>query len=164
GRGKDHVNGWLLKQLNCDIATVCDCDDRAPRQVVRSIGQVQGKLPKLETDMRRVLDDKSIDAVSIATPNHWHALAAIWAIQAGKHVYVEKPVSHNVSEGRRIVEAARKHNKICQTGTQCRSMTGSRDAIQFIHDGKIGKVHTAIGLCYKKRDSIGKIEGEGKIP
>ncbi len=84
----------------------------------------QGRRPKFVQDMRQMLDDKSVDIVTIATPNHWHALAAIWAMQAGKDVYVEKPVSHNVSEGRRIVEAARKYKRICQTGTQCRSMPG----------------------------------------
>jgi len=164
GRGKDHVSGFLKKDLNCEIVTVCDPDERQPRQVMRSITDIQGKAPQHEKDLRRVLDDKSIDAVSIATPNHWHALAAIWAIQAGKHVYVEKPVSHNVSEGRRIVEAARKHNKICQTGTQIRTMSGVREAMQFLHEGKLGKVHTGVALCYKRRDSIGKIQGEGTIP
>jgi predicted dehydrogenase len=164
GRGRDHVNGWLNKSLNAEIVSVCDCDDRAAQRVMRSIEQVQGKLPKSEKDLRRVLDDQSIDAVSIATPNHWHSLAAIWAIQAGKNVYVEKPVSHNVSEGRRVVEAARKHNKICQTGTQIRTMSGIREAMQFLHDGKLGKVNSAIALCYKLRPSIGKIEGEGMIP
>ena len=87
-----------------------------------------GSEPKVVQDLRRVLDDKSIDAISIATPNHWHALATIWACQAGKDVYVEKPVSHNVSEGRRMVEAARKYNRIVQTGTQCRSHKGIQDA------------------------------------
>ncbi len=94
--------------------------------------------------------------MSIATPNHWHALAAIWAMQAGKDVYVEKPVSHNVSEGRRIVEAARKYNKICQTGTQSRSTKGMREAIDYIHSGKIGEVKVARGTCYKRRKSIGE--------
>src|SRR5262249_21204416 len=164
GRGGDHVNGFLDKALNSEIVTVCDCDERNSQQKLRSIERIQGKAPHAEKDLRRILDDKSIDAVSIATPNHWHSLAAIWAIQAGKHVYVEKPVSHNVSEGRRVVEAARKYNKICQTGTQCRTFSGTRDAMQFIHDGKIGKVHTAFGLCYKPRGSIGKLQGVGMIP
>src|SRR5205807_1437450 len=91
--------------------------------------------------------EKTIDTVTIATPNHWHALAAIWAMQAGKDVYVEKPVSHNVSEGRRIVETARKHNRICQTGTQIRSSTGVREAMDFLHAGKLGKIKVARGLC-----------------
>ena len=106
-------------------------------------------------DVRRVLDDKSIDAISIATPNHWHALMTIWACQAGKDVYVEKPVSHNVSEGRRMVEAARKYNRIVQTGTQCRSHKGIQDAMAFLRSGKLGQIYMAKGLCYKPRDSIG---------
>ena len=102
-------------------------------------------------DIRRVLDDKEIDAISVATPNHWHALATIWACQAGKDVYVEKPVSHNVTEGRRMVEAARKYDRIVQTGTQCRSHKGIQDAIAFLRSGKLGKVYMAKGLCYKPR-------------
>ena len=102
-----------------------------------------------------MLDDKSIDVISIATPNHWHALVAIWACQAGKDVYVEKPVSHNVSEGRRIVEAARNYERIVQTGTQCRSHKGIQDAMAFLRSGKLGEVYMAKGLCYKPRDSIG---------
>jgi predicted dehydrogenase len=102
------------------------------------------------------MDDKSIDIVSIATPNHWHALAAVWACQAGKDVYVEKPVSHNVSEGRKIAEAARAHARIVQTGTQSRSMSGVREAMEFLRSGKLGKVYLARGLCFKRRDSIGQ--------
>ncbi|MCA9115041.1 MAG: Gfo/Idh/MocA family oxidoreductase, partial [Planctomycetaceae bacterium] len=103
------------------------------------------------------------DIVSIATPNHWHALGAIWSIQAGKDVYVEKPVSHNVSEGRRIVQAARKHGKIVQTGTQCRSMKGTIDAVEFVRSGGIGEVKLARGLCYKRRGSIGP-RGTYEVP
>ena len=102
-----------------------------------------------------MLDDKSIDVISIATPNHWHALATIWACQAGKDVYVEKPVSHNVSEGRRMVEAARKYDRIVQTGTQCRSHKGIQDAMAFLRSGKLGQIYMAKGLCYKPRGSIG---------
>jgi hypothetical protein len=105
------------------------------------------------------MDDKSIDVVSIATPNHWHSLAAIWAMQAGKDVYCEKPVSHNVSEGRRMVEAARYYKRICQTGTQSRSNQGMRDAIALVHSGKLGKLEVSRGLCYKTRNSIGKVTG-----
>src|SRR5260370_37484425 len=119
--------------------------------------KAQGQKPKYEKDLRKVIEAPNIDVISIATPNHWHALAAIWAIQAGKHVYVQKPVSHNVSEGRRIVEAARKYNRICQTGTQSRSMEGMRQAIDFLHGGKLGKVKIARGVCYKRRGSIGKL-------
>ena len=114
-------------------------------------------------DIRRVLDDKSIDAISIATPNHWHALATIWACQAGKDVYVEKPVSHNVTEGRRMVEAARKYDRIVQTGTQCRSHQGIQDAIAFLRSGKLGQIYMAKGLCYKPRGSIGH-KPDGPVP
>jgi predicted dehydrogenase len=113
--------------------------------------------------MRKCFEDKSIHIASIATPNHWHALSAIWAIQAGKDVYVEKPVSHNVTEGRRIVEAARKYNRIVQTGTQSRSNPGMRQAIEFMHGGGIGEVKLARGLCYKRRPSIGP-RGNYDIP
>ena len=106
---------------------------------------------------------RTIDAVSIATPNHWHSLAAIWACQAGKDVYVEKPVSHNVSEGRRMVEAARKYDRIVQTGTQCRSHKGIQDAIAFLRSGKLGKIYMAKGLCYKPRGSIGH-KADGPVP
>ena len=102
-----------------------------------------------------MLDDKSVDVVFIATPNHWHALAAIWAMQAGKDVYVEKPVSHNISEGRRIVQAARKLKRICQGGTQNRSNGGWIEAIQYMKDGKLGKVKLARSIVYGRRDSIG---------
>ena len=103
-----------------------------------------------------MLDDKDIDAVVIATPNHWHALATIWALQAGKHVYVEKPSSHTVWEGRKMVEATARYNKIVQVGTMNRSRPAVRDAIKFIHEGGLGKVYMARGLCYKPRPAIGK--------
>ncbi|GIS58127.1 MAG: hypothetical protein CM1200mP2_03520 [Planctomycetaceae bacterium] len=130
---------------------VVDPDEAIGRQRAEKVGNSSGRKPQYLKDMRKAFEDKSIDIVSIATPNHWHALAAIWAIQAGKDVYVEKPVSHNVSEGRRIVQAARKYGKIVQTGTQCRSMGGTIQAIDHVHQGKIGKVSVARGLCYKRR-------------
>ena len=135
-----------------DLVAICDVDPSVGNRRCDEIERKTGRRPKFVQDIRKVFDDKSIDCISIATPNHWHALAAIWAMQAGKDVYVEKPVSHNVSEGRRIVEAARKHGRICQTGTQCRSMQGSIDAIEFVQAGKIGEVKLARGLCYKRRD------------
>jgi predicted dehydrogenase len=165
GRGNNHVGGFAGKN-NCIVATICDCDtsDKVIGKAMKNAERAQHKAPKFEQDLRRVMDDKSIDIVSIATPNHWHALAAIWALQAGKDVYVEKPVSHNVSEGRRIVEFARKLNRICQAGTQSRSNPGMRQAIEFIHSGKLGKIKLARGLCYKSRPSIGKVTGEQPIP
>ncbi len=163
GRGMEHVRGFNGVN-NCEIATVCDCDESVIGNAMKKITEVRGEAPKYEKDIRKVLDDKSIDIIAIATPNHWHSLAAVWAMRAGKDVYVEKPVSHNVREGRLVVEAARKYGKICQTGTQSRSTTGMREAQAYIHAGKIGKVSLAYGTCYKPRGSIGKVTGEQPIP
>jgi predicted dehydrogenase len=172
GRGMSHVGGddpkrpggFLNKQLNCVITTICDADEAVIGRAMKKVEDAQGKPPVYVQDIRKVVEDKNIDIITIATPNHWHALAAIWALQNGKHVYVEKPVSHNVSEGRRIVDAARRYNKICQTGTQSRSSTGMREAMEFLHNGKLGKISLARGLCYKPRGSIGKVDGEQPIP
>ncbi|HEV3167904.1 MAG TPA: Gfo/Idh/MocA family oxidoreductase [Isosphaeraceae bacterium] len=154
GRGMEHIGGFT--NLNdVRITTICDVDKNEIGKAQTRLTAKYGSEAKYYQDLRRVFDDKDIDAVSIATPNHWHALAAIWALQAGKDVYVEKPVSHNVSEGRRIVEATRKTGKICQTGTQCRSNKGIQDAIAFLRSGKLGKIYMAKGLCYKWRSSIG---------
>jgi predicted dehydrogenase len=155
GRGGDHIFEGFGALPDCELAAIVDVDQAVGQRRVEEINKQLQQSPKYYQDLRKMLEDKSIDCVSIATPNHWHALAAIWAIQAGKDVYVEKPVSHNVSEGRRIVQAARKHGKIVQTGTQCRSNPGMRAAIDYVHSGKIGEVKLARGLCYKRRGSIG---------
>ncbi len=126
---------------------------------MKAVEKAQGKAPKFEKDIRKVVEDKDIDIVSIATPNHWHALMAVWAMQNGKDVYVEKPVSHNVREGAIMADAARKYKRICQAGTQSRSNPGMREAIAYVQSGKIGKVDLASGLCYKPRGSIGKVDG-----
>ena len=163
GRGGSHI-GAFAGRKDTLITHIVDVDSTIGPQRAAEIGKRQGGYePKWEEDLRTVLEDKSIDIVSIATPNHLHSLQAIWAIQAGKDVYVEKPVSHNVSEGRRVVEAARKYEKICQTGTQSRSNPGMIQAIDFIREGKIGAVKVARGLCYKPRGSIGP-KGEYEIP
>jgi predicted dehydrogenase len=154
GRGMDHVKG-LLGLDDVRITTICDVDRNVIGKAMSSVSSKYGAEPKYVQDLRRVFDDKDIDAVSIATPNHWHALATIWACQAGKDVYVEKPVSHNVQEGRRMVEAARKYDRIVQTGTQCRSHKGIQDAIAFLRSGELGQIYMAKGLCYKPRGSIG---------
>lgn len=163
GRGGDHLKSFASRP-DTEVTVICDADSKVGEGRCEKTAELQGgRKPKFVQDMRKVFDDPNVDAVSIATPNHWHALAAIWAIQAGKDVYVEKPVSHNVSEGRRIVEAARKYKKICQTGTQSRASKGLHDAVAFMRSGKIGDVTLARGLCYKSRGSIGKVD-EGKIP
>src|SRR5437773_1350507 len=132
GRGGDHIKGFGSRS-DCEIVAIVDVDEKVGHQRVEQIKEKLGKAPTYYRDLRKMLEDKSIDVVSIATPNHWHTLAAIWAIQAEKDVYVEKPVSHNVSEGRRVVDAARKHGKICQTGTQSRSSVGARQLMKFLH-------------------------------
>lgn len=155
GRGTSHV-GAFVGRKDTEVVAICDADEYfAYKHGLLPVENKTGKRPAVYQDIRKLLEDKSIDIISIATPNHWHALAAIWAIQAGKDVYVEKPVSHNVSEGRRIVDAARHHKKICQTGTQSRSARGTRELIDFIHSGGLGEVKLARGLCYKSRPSIG---------
>jgi predicted dehydrogenase len=163
GQGCAHIRAYAGMN-DVEIAMLCDTDTAVWPKGLKIIESAGKKAPACVQDLRRVFDDKSIDAVSIATPNHWHALAAIWAMQAGKDVYVEKPVSHNVSEGRRIVETARKYKRICQTGTQCRSQQGTIDAIEYIKAGKIGKVTVARGLCYKRRDSLGLCGGPQPVP
>jgi len=163
GRGQSHLSAFLGRS-DCEVVAVVDPDEAIGQaKGVERVQKEQGKAPAYYRDMRHAMDDQSIDIVSIATPNHWHALAAIWAVQSGKDVYVEKPVSHNVSEGRRIVQAARKYDKIVQTGTQCRSTGGSRAAIDYIRAGEIGDVNLARGLCYKGRGPIGE-KGSYDVP
>jgi predicted dehydrogenase len=162
GQGMSHVNGY--NSLNdARITTICDVDSNVIGKAMKSVASTHGAEPKYIQDLRRVFDDKEIDAVSIAVPNHWHALAAIWAMQAGKDVYVEKPVSHNISEGRRIVEASEKYGRVVQTGTQCRSNKGIQDAVAFLRSGKLGKIYMAKGLCYKPRGSIDQ-KPDGPVP
>ena len=154
GRGGSHI-GAFAGRKDTVITHICDVDQNVGGKKALEVGKRQGVVPKFEEDIRRVLDDKTVDIVSIATPNHWHSLAAALAIVAGKDVYVEKPVSHNVSEGRIVVNVARKEKKICQTGTQCRSNPGLIQAIEYVKEGKIGELKVARGLCYKRRPSIG---------
>jgi predicted dehydrogenase len=143
---------------NVEIKTLCDIDANLEASRVNddTLKEIPGFKPNFVQDMRRVMDDKDIDAVVIATPNHWHALATIWALQAGKHVYVEKPSSHTVWEGRKMVEAQSRYGKMVQVGTMNRSRPAVQKAIKFIQDGGLGKVYMARGLCFKPRLSIGK--------
>jgi predicted dehydrogenase len=165
GRGRDHIGG-LAGRNNCRVTHLCDVDTAVTPAAVKLVqGRQDGApAPTVVQDLRRIMDNKDIHAVSIATPNHWHSLAAIWAMQAGKHVYVEKPVSHNIWEGRRLVEASRHFNKICQAGTQIRSNPGIREAIAFIQENKLGRCTVARGLCYKRRDTIGHVNGPQEPP
>ena len=156
GRGMDHVKGFLGRN-NCDITHVCDADSGVIGRAMKQIEDKQGAAPTFVQDFRKLLEMKDIDIFSIATPNHWHATMAVWAMAHGKDVYSEKPASHNVHEGRLMIDAAQKYNRICQVGTQSRSTNGMRQSIKHIHDGKIGKVDLAYATCYKPRKSIGKV-------
>jgi predicted dehydrogenase len=157
GQGNALKRGFA-KLNNVEIKTLCDVDANLADERVhdKQLSAVPTFKPGFVQDLRRVLDDKDVDGVIIATPNHWHALATVWALQAGKHVYVEKPASHTVWEGRTMVEAAKRAGKLVQVGTMNRSRPAVRDAIKFIHDGGIGKVYMARGLCFKRRPGIGK--------
>lgn len=157
GQGTNHINQFckLKEGRNARIKTLCDVDESLYPEKVKIVVDKTGDTPGTEYDMRRVFEDKEIDAVSFATPNHWHALGTIWACQAGKNVYVEKPASHNVFEGRKMIEAARKYDRIVQVGFQNRSIKNVIEAMNFLHEGGIGEVYMARGLCYKPRNSFG---------
>lgn len=155
GRGTDHIAGFQGLDI-AEVTTLCDPDLVVAEKRAKEFEAKYGRRPKVVQDLRQVFEDKNIDAVSIATPNHWHALAAIWACQAGKDVYVEKPGSHNIWEGRKLVEAAEKYNRIVQHGVQLRSSAALQEAVQHLRKGTIGKVYMARGLVYRWRPSIGK--------
>jgi len=157
GRGVSHIDAWcnLKDSHNVRLKTLCDTDEQFFDPRSKTVLDKTGIKPSTEWDMRKVLDDKEIDIVSFATPNHWHALGTIWACQAGKHVYVEKPASHNIWEGRKMIEASRKYNKRIQVGFQNRSIPNVMEAMKFLHSGGIGDVYMARGLCIKPRDSFG---------
>lgn len=161
-RGKSHIDGFS-NLPGVRLAALCDVDLDVLEKGVERYSKPGRKL-KSYSDYRRLLEDNEIDVVSIATPNHTHSLISVEAILAGKDVYVEKPVSHNVWEGQQIVNAARKYNKIVQTGTQCRSNPGMQEAVQYLQQGKLGKIRVARGLCYKRRKSIGKVDGPQPVP
>jgi len=159
GRGMDHVRGYS-KVPNAEIAAVCDIDENVAAERIPAIEKMTGNRPKHVVDIRKLLEDKSIDAISVATPNHWHALMTIWGCQAGKDVYVEKPACHNLWEGRQMVKAAQKYNRMVQHGTQIRSAPAIREGIQKVHDGYLGEVYMARGICFKWRDTIGRAPEE----
>jgi len=153
-RGSAHIKE-ILPVANVEIAALVDVDGRRTEQASSVVYQKTGKRPKIDSDMRRIFEDKEIDAVTIATTNHWHTLTAIWAMQAGKDVYVEKPVSHNVWEGGKLVETARKYNRIAAGGTQRRWWGRYRKAVELIHSGAIGDIYQANFFFPGHRDSIG---------
>jgi predicted dehydrogenase len=155
---RDHLRHFLYLAgiREGRVAGLCDVNQAARERAQAEIAKVGDDKAKEFSDMRAMFDDKNIDAVSIATPNHWHALATIWACQAGKDVYVEKPASHNVHESYRMIEAARKYQRMVQVGMQSRSMPHKMSAVRLLREGVVGKVYMAKGLCFKRRKSIGK--------
>ncbi len=155
GRGKDHLNGFS-KVPGVEIAAVCDIDENIIAARLADFEKMGLPKPKTYTDVRKLLEDKSIDAISVATPNHWHSLMGIWACQAGKDAYVEKPISHNIYEGRQLVAAAAHYNRIIQCGSQTRSNVAAREAMEHLKNGLIGEVYLSRGLCFKWRDTIGR--------
>lgn len=162
GKGAHHIK--LFSKLPAvQVSAICDVDtailDREEQNFKDS-----GEKVKRYTDIRKLLDNRDIDAIAIATPNHWHSLMAVWGCQAGKDVYVEKPVSHNVWEGRKIIEAARKYKRIVQAGTQSRSDEALQQVFAYLHEGHLGEIKLARGLCYKRRKSIGLVSGPQPIP
>ena len=156
GQGKGHMND-VMGQEGAEVVALCDVDEKVLRSRAVIVKKEQGTEPKLYTDIREALEDKQVDAITIATPNHWHSLATIWACQAGKDVYVEKPLSHNIWEGRQLVAAAEKYGRIVLHGTQSRSDTTLIRDIKLMHEGFIGDIVHSRGYVYKNgnRHAIG---------
>ncbi|MDB6115301.1 MAG: oxidoreductase domain protein [Lacunisphaera sp.] len=159
GRGKNHLTS-LSKIPGVRVVAICDVDTAVLEKTAKTLPAGV----KTYTDVRELLGARDIDAVTIATPNHWHSLMAIWACEAGKDVYVEKPVSHNIWEGRQLVAAAKKYNRVVQAGTQIRSGEGLIEAVAYVRSGQLGKITASRGFCYKNRPSIGKTSGPQPVP
>jgi len=164
-QGASHMRDYLTGKIKgARLVAICDVDDAVLTKRKAECNK-EGNDVATYRDVRKMLDDKNVDAVVFAPPNHWHSLMTIWALQAGKDVYVEKPLSHNVWEGRQVVEAARKYTKnIAYCGTQNRSSEDIIDAMAYVNSGQIGKIAWVRGLCYKPRDSIGKTTGSQQVP
>jgi predicted dehydrogenase len=162
GRGRDHLRS-LSAVPGVRIVALCDVDTAVLNRVAGNLAK-DGLSPERFTDVRKLLAMPGLDAITIATPNHWHSLGAIWACQAGVDSFVEKPVSHNVWEGRQLVAAAAKHSRVVQAGTQIRSGEGMIEAVAWTRAGNLGKITAARGFCYKRRDSIGRAPGPMPVP
>ena len=157
GMGSNHVK-LLSENAKVDLAWVCDVDENRREKAAETVQKLSGRAPKAVKDLREVLDDKTVDAVWIATPDHWHGPATILACDAGKHVYVEKPCSHNIREGRLMIEAARRNNRTVQVGTQTRSTAAVREAMEKLKSGVIGDVLVSKAWNSQRRSSIGHTE------
>ncbi|MCI0639355.1 MAG: Gfo/Idh/MocA family oxidoreductase [Gemmataceae bacterium] len=158
GRGSAHVGAFAPMQ-GVQITYLIDPDTRTFAARARTVQERGGNSPQTVQDVRRALEDRNLDAISIATPNHWHSLMTVWAAQAGKHVYVEKPLSHNVKEGKIAAQMARRHNVIVQHGTQSRSSQSWANIVEIIRSGQLGRLQVARALCYKRRDN-----SQGRVP
>jgi predicted dehydrogenase len=156
GQGRVHAGKWA-EMKDAEVVAICDPDSNIIGEAMTAVEKRTGKKPAYVQDIRQIMDDQSIDAVSIAMPNHWHVLGSIWAIQSGKDVYVEKPLGHNIWEQRKLVQAARKHHKLVQMGNYTRSLQSHRSAIEFLQSGKLGKVKVVHGIYYGTRNSIRKL-------
>lgn len=159
-RGRNHISAFgNMKGVR--VSALCDIDPAVLDARVNKLADDKGYSVQGFADMRDMFDTGDIDVMSTATPNHWHSLAGVWAMQAGKDAYVEKPISHNVWEGRQLVKLSRKLDRICQGGTQSRSIGSIRGAVKYVRDGKLGKIKYVKGLCYKPRKSIGNVDKKG---
>lgn len=165
GRGGTHLSAWAEREggggrdrgsevKNCEVSAICDIDDVQLAKGLKTLEGYKVKTPQTYKDIRKVIENKDIDVLSIATPNHWHTLMTIWGVQGGKDVYVEKPCSHNIFEARQIVAATRKYNRIVQQGSQIRSSKAVQEAMQKMKEGLIGDIYMSRGLCFKRRDDI----------
>ncbi len=154
GRGLAHIEAYHTIP-NVEIAYICDVEQIALAKGINLAEKLYGKKPKAIQDFRTILDDKNIDAVSIATPDHWHTPAAILACAAGKQVYVEKPCGHNPEEGEMLIAAAKKYNRLVQMGNQRRSWPNINEAMKMLHEGIIGEVYYGKGWYANNRKSIG---------
>nr|WP_230682425.1 Gfo/Idh/MocA family oxidoreductase [Gimesia maris] len=154
GRGKTHIKA-IGEIEGADVVLLCDPDEQVLAKRAAEFEKKYGRKVETETDMRKVFDRDDIDVVTVATPNHWHSLATIWACQAGKDVYVEKPGSHNLFEGRKMIEAAKKYKRIVQHGVQLRSQPAIQEGVEHLRKGTIGDVYMARGLVFRWRPSIG---------
>lgn len=160
--GTGHAANFTMIK-NSRVHTICEVDQNIIPQAIADIEKIGGKKPNVVENFQDLLTNKEIDAISIATPDYWHALMSIWACQAGKDVYVEKPISYTLEEGRKMVEAARKYGRVVQTGTQSRSNRIVNKAIQLLHDGVIGDIYMGRGIVYGFRKSIGRVK-DSPIP
>jgi predicted dehydrogenase len=157
------LSAGLASLPDVEVAAVCDVDESLRPAGLRAVSDVNGRVPRFESDFRRILDDRTIDAVVIAAPDHWHAPMAILACDAGKDVYVERPVSHNIREGERMIAAARRHSRVVQSGLQQRSGKHFQSAVEFVKSGRLGAVHLAKAWTVHRRKPIG-YKRDGAVP